>query len=453
MAKAKDADEHLSEQPRTREKPEIYKIIRGGHARLPGRRRFLTGALATTGLLVSAGEHPVRAAGGDPLPSKKGIECGGACAHRFEVTGIAVSPDGKTLISCSNDEMIKLWSFPEGRLIHTLEGHREAILCMALSPNGQHLITGDEKGEVRLWIIRKKKPERSKFKKVLSHHTDIVEAAAISPDSKFAVTADIFGTFVVWSLPDGGKITSWKGPNRVDCVAFSPDGKIFAAVGADHKLDIWSFEKENLGTLLRSIDIGEWNDAVLFSPDGKRLVTRYWLDSRLRIWNTDNWTQEKYLGFDDIDVEALAFSPDGSILAGGRQVIKIWNFPSMKTKATIPEGGGNAVVMTFSPDGIHLVTGNWSNAGGQIKIWDHAKKKKGLQRCLIDLEAIRNTEAVSKYSYTDAKGRKITVTLPNCACAPQLPEVASCVCDTVNGSYCPCQPVGGGCPWVYYYPN
>jgi WD40 repeat protein len=460
MSKADDDQKIQTGTRRKRERPEVYRI-KHSDARKPGRREFLTGTLATAGLLVSAADRSVNATDEKTRLAKK-LKCSGAYAHGAEISGVAISPDGKTLFSSGYDTMVKVWSFPDGRLLSTLEGHREPILCMALSPNGKRLLTSDDSGEVRLWRIKKKRPERSKLKKVLDQHSDPVEAVAVSPDNKFAVSADRFGTFVVWSLPGGRKITTWKSENRVNGIAISPDGKILASVGYDKKLDIWSLKDNNLGTLIRSIDIGEWNDAVLFSPDGSRIVTRYWLDFRIRIWRTKDWKQEKCLTFDDYDVEALAFNPDGSLLAGGQEEIKIWSFPSMKTKASFSQGDGHAGVMTFSPDGEVLVTGNWASSTtlkygqeGQIKIWDHSKKKRAQVRCMIDLEATPKNRSVPQYSYRDAKGRKVTVTLPNCKCAPQLPEDAKCVCDTVEGSFCGCDKDVGGCTVYthYWHPN
>src|SRR5262249_45040856 len=65
----------------------------------------------------------------------------------------AVSPDGKTLASCGNDLLVKLWSLPDGKPLATLEGHESHVYNVAFHPGGKALASADLKGNVKEWAL------------------------------------------------------------------------------------------------------------------------------------------------------------------------------------------------------------------------------------------------------------------------------------------------------------
>ena len=72
-------------------------------------------------------------------------------AHLGWVRAVAVSPDGKTLATCGNDHLVKLWSVADGRPLATLEGHLCHVYNVAFHPNGSRLVSADLKGVVKDW--------------------------------------------------------------------------------------------------------------------------------------------------------------------------------------------------------------------------------------------------------------------------------------------------------------
>jgi WD40 repeat protein len=76
-------------------------------------------------------------------------------AHRGWVRALAVSPDGKTLASCGNDHLVKLWSIPDGKLLRELAGHDCHVYNTAFHPDGKHLVSADLKGIVKVWDLAK----------------------------------------------------------------------------------------------------------------------------------------------------------------------------------------------------------------------------------------------------------------------------------------------------------
>ena len=66
---------------------------------------------------------------------------------------MAFSPDGKTVVSGSNDKNIKLWSVETGQEIKTLVGHSDAVHSVAFSPDGKTVVSGSSDEKIKLWSV------------------------------------------------------------------------------------------------------------------------------------------------------------------------------------------------------------------------------------------------------------------------------------------------------------
>jgi WD40 repeat protein len=72
--------------------------------------------------------------------------------HGEAVRAVAFSPDGQTLASVSDDETLRLWS-REGAPLATLRGHTAAVWGVGFSPDGQTLTTASRDKTVKLWAM------------------------------------------------------------------------------------------------------------------------------------------------------------------------------------------------------------------------------------------------------------------------------------------------------------
>jgi WD40 repeat protein len=74
-------------------------------------------------------------------------------AHRGWVRALAVSPDGKTLASAGNDNLVKLWSVADGKLIRELVGHGSQVYNLAFHPDGRQLASIEHKSIIKHWDL------------------------------------------------------------------------------------------------------------------------------------------------------------------------------------------------------------------------------------------------------------------------------------------------------------
>ena len=72
-------------------------------------------------------------------------------AHSNKITSVDFSPDGKTIVSGSQDQTIRKWRRSDLHCEAVLKGHEQGVLSLKLL--GDMLYAGDRKGEIKLWKV------------------------------------------------------------------------------------------------------------------------------------------------------------------------------------------------------------------------------------------------------------------------------------------------------------
>ena len=73
--------------------------------------------------------------------------------HTGLISGVAFSPDGKTLASASADNTIILWDVATGEPLGEPISDSNGIIAVAFSPDGQWLASSGEDKTVKLWRL------------------------------------------------------------------------------------------------------------------------------------------------------------------------------------------------------------------------------------------------------------------------------------------------------------
>lgn len=269
------------------------------------------------------------------------------------ITDLDWSSDGSVLASSSSDLTVRLWDIEEAVQRDILRGHSLPVESVRFSPDDDMLATSSQDGSARLWSVADGRQILA-----LTGHTDALSGALFSLDGATLTTSSLDGTLRSWDLglapADGAYIA-----------LFSPDGTTLATAGAGG-VRLWDADS-NRAT--RFITSEQEISALAYNPDGTLLAAGdvYGAillldpaDGSFIITSTDNEEQ----------INSLAFSTDGSTLAGASDdgTVRLWDATDGAPLQTF-EMAAEATTVAFSSDGALLAAGNYS---GAIQLWEPA---------------------------------------------------------------------------------
>lgn len=281
--------------------------------------------------------------------------------HSDEVSTVAVSRDGKTIASGSDDKTVKLWQ-DEGKEIRTLNGHSDWVYAVAISPDEETLVSGSKDNTVKVWNLKNGKQLFN-----LIGHKRLINSVAISPDNQNIASSSYDNTIKIWNLKTGKLLRTLTGHSApVLSVTFSPNNRTLVSGSVDKTVKVWDWQT---GKELRSLK-GHTSDinSIALSPDGQ-LVASGSDDKTIKLWNANTGRELRtFTGGHTADINAIAFSPNGKTLASGSddKTIKLWNLMTGEQLANLQGHTAPVFAVAFSPNGKLLVSGSGDKT---IKIW------------------------------------------------------------------------------------
>jgi WD40 repeat protein/tRNA A-37 threonylcarbamoyl transferase component Bud32 len=290
--------------------------------------------------------------------------------HSDGVLAMAISPDGKRVVSGSDDKIIKTWDSASGDELMTFRGHDDWISSVAFSPDGKRIISGSGDDTIKVWDSA-----TGAELMTLRGHGDCVNSVAFSPDGKRIASGSIDKTIKVWNAANGDELMTIRGHERqIGPVLFSPDGRRIISGSMDwtvwnQTIKVWD---ATTGAELMTLYGHDyyWINSIDISPDGKRIISGG-SDSMIKVWDPAAGDEIMTLRGHKLAVAEVAFSPDGKRIVSGSNdgTIKVWDVSTGTELMTLLGHRDEVCSVAFSPDGMHIIS---SSKDKTIKVWDNA---------------------------------------------------------------------------------
>ena len=238
------------------------------------------------------------------------------------------------------------------------------VYCAQFSPDGRWVVTGSEDKTARVWEAATGKPVGE-----LMRHGDIVASAQFSPDGRWVVTALVDGTARVWEAATGKPVSEpMRHGNAVMSAQFSPDGRWVATALEDKTARVW--EAATGKPVVEPMPHGNGVMSAQFSPDGRWVATAL-EDKTARIWEAATGKPACEPMRHDKAVWSVQFSPDGRWVATASddRTARVWEAATGKPVGEPMPHEETVWSAQFSPDGRWVVTRSEDKTA---RVWEAA---------------------------------------------------------------------------------
>jgi WD40 repeat protein/serine/threonine protein kinase len=312
------------------------------------------------------------------------------CQQSSEILSLAASPDGNWLAAgVEHQGGLSVWDLRTRQELVRLaknEGLGRAVFSPA-EPLLAFSSSGSAGNTLHLW--------NTATRQMVAELP--LDAAclglAFAKDGRTLVTSTYGGHITVWRMPEGTKLASYASENRAapftTSFAATPDLSIAAyAIGLSNPQrfrvidlrdgkEIWTAGPQN----------GEAITALAFSPDGKILASAALGESNIRLWDVATGKQIGQLEGHDSWVSSIVFWPDGKKMASGSgdQTIRIWNVVDQKCLDVLRGHRLEVWRLALLPDDKTLVSGC---KDGTVCFWNASVKHPHQARITFPKENI-----------------------------------------------------------------
>jgi WD40 repeat protein/tRNA A-37 threonylcarbamoyl transferase component Bud32 len=341
---------------------------------LQGHTKDLELGASTVGLLGSPpGRGPLLAAS----------TCYPGRARNKPVSDVALSPDGRRIVSVSLDSALnpmqlwgafEVWDAQTGKKYLAFRGHASGVHGVAFSADGKRIVSGGNDGTVRVWDA-----ETGQEKLTLRGHTNHVSGVTFSPDRKRIISGSSDRTVRVWDAEtDLEQLTLRGHSGPVSSAAISASGKRLVSGSYDKTVKVWDADAGLVKYTLEG-HAGPVS-SVAFSADGKRIASGS-SDKTVKVWDAQTGAEEFTLRGHKGTVSSVMFSADGKhvVSCGYDKTVKVWDAATGLEKRTLKGGNGSFSVVAISADGQRIAAGVGTIGRETVTMWQGNKLGVGVR--------------------------------------------------------------------------
>jgi WD40 repeat protein len=343
--------------------------------------------------------------------------------HTDRINTLAITPNGKYLISGSHDNTVKLWDIKSNKEIRTFYSD-SAVQAVVVMPNGKNIIVGSSSGTIIMWDIESGKELKSwlghkkdiKLMKLLSNGKYLLSVA--SYDSKIKLwdtsTGEILGTYDedYSSSSNPMSIT-----DHIVSIAVSPNEKYMVTGSYLGQISLWNLKskkkikvfkylykykyKTYSHEILGNAHQGEISNLSI-TADGKSIISGSW-DKTIKIWDIESGKINKVLTAERIIVSMTNIFNSKYMIYTDMYSIFLVNIKNGKMVEILKDKRPNSVAL-FVENGKYLYTGDMDN--GKIKKWN-IKEEENIQNFQGEIESSKLNKV--SFKIEESKSNKVSL--------------------------------------------
>jgi WD40 repeat protein len=348
---------------------------------------------------------------------------------RAFLSGIELSPDGRSVFTAQTNYQFRLWSVSTGELLRTFVGHTDWVRVAAYTDDSKLLATASDDGSVRIWNVDRDQAVRtiwpepgfiteakfshdssmiatvsdgllfpdgkvpsaqlwtgvdSKPKTLANWRADKIASVEFSRDDRWilgAARSDIAPRLTLWDAKTLEPVPGMSSPDHFEAATFGPGNSL--AILRDSTIELWIpngnsvklanvYHFPGVQAILSSSGDRRSNfrsdtKKLVFSGDGKKLAI---IDGAILVLSFPQLETLHQLELPHSSFTSARFDPSGEHLLGvSRLGTGLWDVQTGRQLSNLTSLDGEQVLSAdISPDGERIVTASWSD-GATIRLW------------------------------------------------------------------------------------
>lgn len=249
-------------------------------------------------------------------------------AYNYAKSGFVVYQAEKIIKKTSKKLVLRHKNqLQDSSLIITLKGHKSTVNAVAITPDGKKAISGSNDHTIRVWDL-----ENSVLLNTLKGHTDTIGTVAITPDGKIGISGSDDKSVRIWDLDTFRCIKTLKSHfTRLLKVYMAPDGKKAISGSSNGFISLWDLKTYKPITTLQH-PIGLIDDFAVTQDFKTVIVSSYERETSAELVDIKRLKPIKTLHANIPHVRTIEITPDGKIAAMGtdKNILCLWNLETGK---------------------------------------------------------------------------------------------------------------------------
>ena len=315
------------------------------------------------------------------------------------ITALAMTADGRKVISASHGGILKIWDSEQERLLWTFQSNQWACTAVALTSDGRYALSGSHNKILKVWNLENGNEER-----ILNDHLEQILGVAVTPDSRWAISAST--DLIAWDLKTGERrLFTYSSPPIYDrvigVVTVTTDGRFVISVKKDNTITVWHIESGKIASWIRC-DESDINELFTIQ-DGNRLISVSYKKT-IKEWDIDKgqlFSPGSYYNFSGSNMKYYYLTDRKWALGDTGFTLNIFDIGNGEELDRIEIKTEGVLFVTVSTNGLYAI----SASGNQtLKVWNIAK---GSGECTFTGEAAFTCCACSSDGRTIVAGDEL----------------------------------------------